>query len=246
MGHLLCYQGMLRFERGEHVEARDALSEAVSTLSAVGDARMEGLALAVLGAVEAREDRTDAARAAFEAAAGRLQQVDDRGLITAHSILRAELLLAQARGSKGDVAADLQREAHELVAAGQEHAATSDDVRYALRVFRRGVRADHITFGEASMWFQLPGEERVELQSRTTLARVLDVLVAARIATPGEPIPIDDVLERAWPDERVLPEAGRNRVKVSVNALRKLGLKDVLRHERGGYLLDPGTPVARA
>jgi hypothetical protein len=42
--------------------------------------------------------------------------------------------------------------------------------------------------------------------------------------------------------ERPLPEAGNNRVWVTISTLRKLGLGDVLQRWDGGYRLDPSVP----
>jgi hypothetical protein len=54
---------------------------------------------------------------------------------------------------------------------------------------------------------------------------------------------VPELLEAGWPGERVLPDAGANRVYVALATLRKMGLKEVLKSNDSGYFLDPAVPV---
>ncbi|MDB4932591.1 MAG: Signal transduction response regulator, partial [Myxococcaceae bacterium] len=48
-----------------------------------------------------------------------------------------------------------------------------------------------------------------------------------------------------WPGERVLPEAGAERVYTAVRTLRTMGLRGLLVRRDGGYALDPAVPLAQ-
>ena len=51
------------------------------------------------------------------------------------------------------------------------------------------------------------------------------------------------LVAKGWPGERMLPAAARNRLHVTLTTLRKLGLRELLQANEGGYLLDPALPV---
>lgn len=55
-------------------------------------------------------------------------------------------------------------------------------------------------------------------------------------------MPAEALIACGWPGERVLPRAARARLHVAMSSLRMMGLGALLRHERGGYLLDPIAP----
>jgi hypothetical protein len=75
------------------------------------------------------------------------------------------------------------------------------------------------------------------------MPRLLLALVHARLEQPGRPLRVTELLEAGWPGERMIEEAARNRLRVMVNRLRDLGLRDVLRAEGHGYVLDPELEV---
>ena len=94
--------------------------------------------------------------------------------------------------------------------------------------------------------FHLAGAPPVCLRRRRKLQPLLAALVAQRLARPGIPMPVEALIACGWPDERVLPRAARARLHVAISSLRQMGLGALLRHERGGYLLDPAAPRAHA
>lgn len=99
--------------------------------------------------------------------------------------------------------------------------------------------------GEGAYWFEAAGGPRVELGRRPSLRRVLAHLVALRASSPGAAAGVDALLAEGWPGERVLPEAGAERVYTAVRTLRAMGLREVLVRRDGGYALDPAVPLAR-
>jgi MoxR-like ATPase len=91
-------------------------------------------------------------------------------------------------------------------------------------------------------WFRI-GDERVGLETRRALPHLLAALIEAREQRPGRALTVDDLVARGWPGERVLGEAGANRVYVALTTLRKLGLRDLLQRTGDGYYLPPGADV---
>jgi hypothetical protein len=91
--------------------------------------------------------------------------------------------------------------------------------------------------------FHLTGTAPVCLRRRRKLQPLLAALVAQRLSRPGIPIPVEALIACGWPDERVLPRAARARLHVAISSLRQMGLGPLLRHDRGGYLLDPAAPL---
>lgn len=92
-------------------------------------------------------------------------------------------------------------------------------------------------------WFQLDQQKMQRISSRAALRRVL--LTILEHADRGESCTVKTLLDAGWPGERVDPEAGANRVYVSVSALRKMGLRSAIERFDQGYRLAPGVRVER-
>jgi hypothetical protein len=60
---------------------------------------------------------------------------------------------------------------------------------------------------------------------------------------PGSVLSIWELLEAGWPGEQPIPEAGSNRVHVTLARLRKLGLRSIVERFDHGYRIRPGTRV---
>jgi hypothetical protein len=102
-----------------------------------------------------------------------------------------------------------------------------------------------LVVGARGRWFRTPSAEPVSLERRRPLAQILEVLARARQTRSGAAVSWQELQSAAWPGERMLASAGAHRVRVAVSTLRKLGLRDLLRTEADGYLLDPSCPIAR-
>jgi len=81
------------------------------------------------------------------------------------------------------------------------------------------------------------------LAKRTPMRLLLSALVRHRAHHPGDVIDAHDAIEFAWPDEKILPDAARNRLYRTIWALRQLGLGDALEQYEGGYRLQPALPI---
>jgi hypothetical protein len=82
----------------------------------------------------------------------------------------------------------------------------------------------------------------VELSKRPLLRRLLAGLLEAR-AGDGRALDLDALVRAGWPSEAPHPQVHGNRVWVALSALRRLGLRDVLRKTAEGYELDPAVDV---
>lgn len=125
----------------------------------------------------------------------------------------------------------------------------SSDLRLALRIAGAAVRNStpgvapgppiDLELAKDAEWFALAGAERVSLRRRRSLRLVLERLLRARLESPGVELSTHELFEAGWPGERIIFEAGRQRVYVTLVELRKLGLGGWLHHRGQGYLLDP-------
>ncbi len=232
--------GLVSLLAGKTAEAFALFSDAIDDLGDEGDARGITALLAHKAALEAIVGRAASARALLDAAHDRSVKAGDPVSLALVAIARAHL----DRGGEGD---DL--------AKARAIAARSAEVRLALTTLDRAAterRAsimpppdDALLVGDKGLWFRAPESARVPLDRRRPLALILDRLARARDERPGAEVTSDELLEAAWPGERVLPAAGAHRVRVAVATLRKLGLKDVIQTGEEGYRLSPAVPLAR-
>lgn len=122
------------------------------------------------------------------------------------------------------------------------------EVRLALRVLNAAllgadVRARTWRVHVHGQWFQPPAEAVVSLLTRKPLAALVAALAEARIRTPGAAVSAAALFEAGWPGTRLPARSAANRLHVSLNELRRAGLKPLLLRSRAGYMLDPGVPV---
>ncbi len=97
-----------------------------------------------------------------------------------------------------------------------------------------------LVVGPGGLWFKPPrAKESVRLHRRRSLQRLVHELAEQRVRAPGEALRIAQMVACGWPGERILPEAGTERVYTAVATLRKLGLRKLLLQRDDGYLLDP-------
>jgi hypothetical protein len=105
---------------------------------------------------------------------------------------------------------------------------------------RHDVRTIDVEIASDGSWFRVRGATLVDCSRRPVLRRLL---VALATSPRGRPCSIVSLVEAGWPGEKMSPAAARNRLHVSLNRLRTLGLDVALITEDGGYLLDPRLTV---
>jgi predicted ATPase len=237
--------GILQLLRGDPERGAALLEEA---LAAVGDRHptwtSQWIFLGHLAAVAALAGRFDAAAAqlarAYAGVLSRARPVLD--------VLAGAQLLGRARGAldAGDNAA--------AWAALAEHAATavvdpvpSADIRLATAVIgaargeleqRAAIRIDR-----AGLALSVPGRAAIELDRKPVVRSLVRALVDARLATPGQPVPCDELVAVTWPGDRSDRASLIGRLRVAIGELRRLGIGDVVRARGGGYLLGEEVPV---
>jgi hypothetical protein len=111
----------------------------------------------------------------------------------------------------------------------------------------RGASHKALVVGPDGVWFRAPkAKSSVRLHRRPALKRIVHELAQKRARSPGEALRITELVAAGWPGERVLAEAGTDRVYAAVATLRKLGLKGILLQQDDGYLFDPSIDLVRS
>lgn len=93
--------------------------------------------------------------------------------------------------------------------------------------------------GPAGSWFRRPEAEVRSLHTRPVLAALLDRLAGGAVCVPEELFAV------GWPGERVRGPAARNRVRVAIHTLRRLGF-DRIAFQDGGYVVFGDEPLVRS
>lgn len=246
---VLLAEGRLSEARARYREALD-LSRSMSP-------DHEGLLLGCLGAIAALEDDATLASDLLEQADRALSPFARPAFSAAIEACRGLLDLARARASKVEVRPALHAQARARLEAASAWSGRSVEVRCAARLLEGALRAvesesaaaarSALVVGPNGVWFRPPrAKVSVRLHRRRALQRVTHHLAERRLAAPGEAVSIPHLVEAGWPGERVLPEAGTERVYTAVATLRRLGLRKVLLQRDDGYLLDPEVPLVRS
>jgi predicted ATPase len=92
--------------------------------------------------------------------------------------------------------------------------------------------------GSAARSLRRPDGQEIDLSRHAALRRVLEALVARRLAEPGSALSSDALLEAGWPGERIRHDSGMLRVYTVVRRIRALGIGEALLTRDDGYLLD--------
>lgn len=94
-------------------------------------------------------------------------------------------------------------------------------------------------------WVAVGGAPAVQLTRRPVLRRLLAALVREHEADPGGALSTDELFEEGWPGESIDVGAARNRTRVALARLRKLGLRTVLERVPEGVRLVPLVRIHR-
>ncbi|MEM7157872.1 MAG: FHA domain-containing protein [Myxococcota bacterium] len=152
-----------------------------------------------------------------------------------------ELLVADYPANVHDLEATLARALHERQPGEPLAAVASAKPRAAPRPPAASGPAFELD-GEGR-WLSAGEGERAELEHRPVLMRVLAALVTRYAEARGQVLTAEQLIEVAWPDEKLTGRAGINRLYVAISTLRKLGLGQSLERTRSGYRLDPSARI---
>jgi hypothetical protein len=237
LGHAALLDGALT-EAEEHFERAHGLAQTA------GDAGGEALALAYLAVVAYRRTQEHGPTPEMSSAATWVRD--------------ARTALEQALEAAGRAADPRCRAVIEMLgtavgrvapANGEALVQRSGDLRLALRVVRAhgaDERSSTLRIDRDGRWFELELGTRIEIGRRRALRRILVSLARHHETAPGEELEATTLLAVGWPGERVLPDAASRRVRTAIWELRKLGLGNVLRTQRFGYVLARDARVAWA
>jgi predicted ATPase len=257
-GRYLGYLAGLDLERGREGAARAGYESSLDLLVSFRMRHGEGLFRACLGALEASESRAREAVNQLDRAEDLLRSLEAPSFVASVGVHRGhlDLLLSREAAARGE---SERAAAHEAAArarlANVSFAASSEDVRFAMRLLERalarhlpGARAParvrpRLAVGPSARWFRTADGPVVELGRRASLRLILLALVQRRIKAPDEAIGGEALLALGWPGERILAGAGATRVRVGISTLRRLGLAGLLLTREDGYLLDPRADV---
>ena len=95
-----------------------------------------------------------------------------------------------------------------------------------------------LTVEATGRWLRAGQSELVRCDNHRAVRALLVAFVERHAAAPGEALSRRELIDIAWPGETILENAARNRLRVALTRLRKMGLKDLLLRTGDGYALD--------
>ncbi len=241
-GITLGYLGTLEDEQGRVDAAEVALSEALVVLRELGDPKFVAVFAGCLAAVRAEREDAGGAMASL-AEAERTSRGGEPRIVATVSLHRARVEA---------LAGEAPTEASAVRGAAIGLLQQSDDVRFAARMLDRVLvpvptpseaRARALCVADDATWLELPGGKRIELRRRAVHRRLVERLVRERLASPGTPVTVADLVAAGWPGEKLTESSAQNRLHVALATLRADGLRDHLKREPRGYMLDPTVDV---
>jgi len=236
LGYLRGCRAQVDHEQDRLDDAERQYREAIATTREVKNVRIEGLFLGALGALLAhRQQKREEARGCFFRAEQLLRSVDDKIRLAAVQVHAAHLETTHS--------AILAR-----LAEGREHAAHSDDVRFAIRLAEKLVAAtgsdrNALLVAHDGSSFRPPRGAIVDLSKKLSAKRLLAALAEARVSSPGRALSTAALFAAGWPGERAKESSAANRVYVALAGLRTLGLRGVIQSVDDGYRLDPSVTL---
>lgn len=251
----LGYRAIAELELGDLEAARGHFEEACRKAERVGEHWHGALFRGYLGALEALEGRADRSGPHFDRAFAELKAHPHTKIEACVQVLAS--LPDVTRAARGE--ADAREAADERLEGAisardtlTDPEGASADVRIALRIVRHAMNAldeagdskDALRVHPSGAWFEPPREKRIDCRRRQALRRILVRLARQRVQQPGTPIPADALIAAGWPDERMSTASAQNRLYVTINRLRQLGLSEALQLVEGGYRLDPDLAIA--
>ena len=244
----LGYLGWAQF-LGESAEgARITLEASMEGLGVAGDVRTLAVIESVMSVVCARlgrwsESDDNALRARRHAERAQVTSVDE-----VVRLAHAASALWSARQGRAGLHASLREVADALRRlAGNQSDALNDDVVLGARLIEAAMPSDALFVAADGTWFARGTQSApTDLSSFSTLSRLLAYLVRkASSSDPSAPsyATSDELLQAGWPGEKVLLEAGKNRLRVAIATLKQHGFDAVSSQRGNGYAIDGNAPL---
>ncbi|MCA9581066.1 MAG: AAA family ATPase [Myxococcales bacterium] len=243
--------GNILIDKGKIREAEEALTQANRIAEDIGAHTARGETLTSLAAACALQgDGAEARRLLREATD--LLQGQDADFLESLEVFSEFPKIAEARRWDREGATAQARKIREEIEKARDYDGPATiDVSIARRMVHQALWRspsdekpwDGIELDEAGTWFRVPGSPFVDLSTRRPLTRLLVRMLQQRVDAPGQPVAPTELVSTAWPDQKLLPRAAKNRLHNALTTLRRMGLEDTLRYEDGGYFLDPTVPA---
>jgi len=238
-GATLGYLGLAELELGEPEAGLSHLRQAHEMLEKLHQPRHHALFLAFHAGAEAGLGRESRARKLLRRAGKILAEHPDDKFETVQALMHSALDPLVARSTLDTT-----------ILTGGAEVSRSIDVRLALRLVERRAATATVAGDEPGLvvdamgkWFELTDGTRVDCRRRHAARRLLLKLAHQCIYHPGVPLSAAELVSAGWPEERMTVESAQNRLYVTLNRLRALGLRGVLLAVEGGYLIDRNHPV---
>jgi len=240
--------GALHLDQRRPLEARQALEQARTGHLEIGERWGELLLSGYLATAQAMLQDVDGAQRTLARAADLLK---DNPNVVVELKLRAgaaHVALARARMTPSEAHRLIQTARHtfsEVTHQLARQASASDHLRLAARILGDALLftappEDALLITPDGTAFRPPHGDWVDLSARQAPARLLACLADSPTVTTA-----DVLVAAGWPGEKIQPKAALNRLRVAINTLRKLGLKDVLQSVDAGYALDSRVVLVR-
>lgn len=245
----------LELALGERERAHEHVQEALALSLRLGHAKIESRARYLEALLCFVDDDPAASLLALRKARALLGSSVERGFLA-----RVELQAARSHAALGDARAAaeaLERLDGELTGALQDNLRLTRAMLFGEPVpARSSLREASLiaiwdkleAAGDAPLvlrvapqghgFMPLEGAAQV-LSRRRALRGILWALVQAHQDTPGLGLSLEQLQEAGWPGERMTYESGKQRVYVTMNRLRKLGLDPFVCTTGEGYMLLP-------
>jgi tetratricopeptide (TPR) repeat protein len=227
--------GILALLQGDPESARARLDDAVATHVLTRDAPRES---AVRGMTMLLPERLDEA-VDTSPLAKELEELRATGQTWRQALVLARLgLVARARGD-----GEGERTHLSLARAAAGLSKVSASALVATLVDARVAPASAIVIGFEARSLALPSGETHELTRHGPLRRMLWAIAVAHREKPGVAMTTLELVDAAWPGEKMKHEAATLRVYTTIRRLRSLGLADALLTRDDGYLFEPDTAI---
>jgi len=154
--------------------------------------------------------------------------------------ISAAVTLAAARGQAA-LRNDHRAQALHALAEAQALSANLDDyptLRW-IEALSHALNADTALIVDPQGSYLIKAGERVELQRRGPMRRILVALMKAHQQSPGQVVSTDELFAQGWPDQKIARESAKKRVYTAIWTLRSLALEEDIISGEGGYLLHP-------
>ena len=259
------YLGHLYLEQGRFDDACGSYDRAIAALEDVDERPHRGMLTAARAVAQMALGGESAARHQLARARVLVEGLGMPAVIAAVDLFARVLELEQARraaerGQEGR-ARHLWRQA---IGTDREDASsaipvTSIEMRIARRMLESRSRElpKHLSavdcgggirleVGHGLAWVDVGGRGRIDLSRTPIMRRILVALLEHHERLPAAGLGYDAVFRAGWPGAQISVDSAKNRVHVTLNRMRNLGLRAVLVTAEDGVCLDPSIEVSWA